>query len=83
MCQISERMQSCLDGSLLLVFLQKKKKKKCLFVLCKYSLCLTEDAERGKGRLTEELKSDGKIPLMIHFCAWNLKFKVQTSFKGI
>ena len=80
MCQISEHMQPCLDGSLLLVFLQQKT---CLFVLCKYSPCLTENAERGKGRLREELKSEGKIPLMIHFCAWNLKFKVQTSFKGI
>lgn len=50
---------------------------------CKYRLCLAEDTERGKGRLREELKSEGKIPLMIHFCAWNLTFKVQTSFKGI
>jgi len=46
-------------------------------------LCLTEDAGKGKGRLREELKSEGKILLIIHFCAWNLKFKVQTSFKGI
>lgn len=80
MCQISEHMQSCLDGSLLLVFLQQKEVP---FVLCKYSLCHTEDAGRGKGRFREELKSEGKIPLMIHFCAWNLKFKVQTSFVGI
>lgn len=45
MCQISERMQPFLDGSVVLVFLQHKKKKKK-----KYSLCLSEDAEREKGR---------------------------------
>lgn len=86
MCQISEHMQPCLDGSVLLVCLQKEKKKKekkCLFVLREYSLCLTEDAKRGKGSLSKELKTEGKIPLRIHFYAWNLKVKVRASFQGV